>query len=464
MPVKLFFCYAHEDRNYLNKLKKHLTPLLRENLISTWHDVDISPGVEWEKEINKHLNTAKIILLLVSPDFMVSEYCYSKEMLRAMERHDQGEARVVPISLRPTHWKGAPFGKLQALPTDAKPVTDPTWHNLDIALFNVAEGIRKVVEEISRQSPPQKLHHSSRSKGTQSDQDTKGVTLSTTSPPLSHPSASIVPEEMVSQLPVSQEPTFTTYEEVRKANAPNFLKEQKADTSTAQMNEFVAQQHAFDLALRSSIPGTSLGYVQAKNKEEINRVLSSLAKHLKACNLWWFEDNTAANSADPIKNLSEDIWLIDTHECDIVDLWIYRHPTEERQYVIVHLAPRPMFGIYDYNLGNTDTSTEVADYNVEEAAYFRGIYVTRGEYDDGYALIEGKVVKLKGAEIRTRNLKDNFLVLAPKMSIYNLYNHATYNKQIKEVYNALLAAGKITPSILTPLEYLKRPSWMSAWD
>jgi hypothetical protein len=105
------------------------------------------------------------------------------------------------------------------------------------------------------------------------------------------------------------------------------------------MNEFVAQQRAFDLALRSSIPGTSRGYVQAKNKEELNRVLSSLAKHLKACDLWWFEDNTAANSAYPIKKLSEDIWLIDTHECDIVDLWIYRHLTEERQYVIVHLAP-----------------------------------------------------------------------------------------------------------------------------
>ena len=85
-----------------------------------WHDRNISAGTEWEREINKHLNEADIILLLISPDFIASDYCYSKEMKWAMDRHERGEARVIPIILRPVdNWKGAPFGKLQALPKDS---------------------------------------------------------------------------------------------------------------------------------------------------------------------------------------------------------------------------------------------------------------------------------------------------------------------------------------------------------
>jgi hypothetical protein len=152
MPVEIFFCYAHEDKKYLKKLKKHLTPLQRENLIRIWHDVNISPGAEWEEEIYKHLNMAHIILLLISPDFMASEYCYSKEMLRAMARHNQGEAQVIPILLRPTHWKGAPFGKLQALPTNAKPITDPSWVTQDRAFVNVVTGILMAIEQLPMRS------------------------------------------------------------------------------------------------------------------------------------------------------------------------------------------------------------------------------------------------------------------------------------------------------------------------
>src|SRR6266567_4739155 len=142
MPVKIFFCYAHEDEQLLNKLKNHLFPLKRAGIIDVWHDREISAGTEWEREIDKHLNSAQIILLMVSPDFMDSDYCYSIEMKRAMERHERGEARVIPVILRPVYWQGAPFGKLQALPTDAKPIT--SWANKDEALFDVAEGIRLV--------------------------------------------------------------------------------------------------------------------------------------------------------------------------------------------------------------------------------------------------------------------------------------------------------------------------------
>src|SRR6266702_3671187 len=122
MPVKLFLCHAHEDEPLLDKLKSHLSPLRRQGLIQMWHDRDISAGTEWEQEISKHLNGAQIILLMVSPNFMDSDYCYGIEAKQAMERHERGEAQVIPIILRPCLWHDALFAKLQALPTDDKPI------------------------------------------------------------------------------------------------------------------------------------------------------------------------------------------------------------------------------------------------------------------------------------------------------------------------------------------------------
>ena len=145
--VKIFFCYAREDERLMNKLKKHLKPLQHEGLIDVWHDRDISAGLDWEHEIKQHLDEAQIILLLVSPDFMASDYCYSKEMKQALERHKRGEAYVIPIILRHVDWQRAPFGKLQSLPTDGKPVK--SWQDQDKAFLTVEEGILKAVEQLN---------------------------------------------------------------------------------------------------------------------------------------------------------------------------------------------------------------------------------------------------------------------------------------------------------------------------
>ncbi len=148
MPITIFFCYARKDETLLNKLKTHLSPLRRQGLIDVWYDRDISAGTEWEQEIKKHLNSAQIVLLLVSPDFMDSDYCYSVEMKRALERHARGETQVIPIILRSVYWQGV-FGNLQALPTDGKPVKGPHWHDLDTALNDVTKGILKVVKQLT---------------------------------------------------------------------------------------------------------------------------------------------------------------------------------------------------------------------------------------------------------------------------------------------------------------------------
>jgi hypothetical protein len=149
MPsIEVFCCYARRDKPHLDDLKTHLIVLQRQGLITIWNDTDISPGSNWEEEVEKHLNTAHIILLLISADFIASEYCYSKEMKRAIERHEQGEARVIPVILRPGYWEGAPFTILQALPSGMKPIISSSWHSVDEALLDVVKGVRKAIESI----------------------------------------------------------------------------------------------------------------------------------------------------------------------------------------------------------------------------------------------------------------------------------------------------------------------------
>lgn len=144
--MDVFFSYSHQDEGLRNELEKHLSVLRRQGVIDIWTDHRIGPGEEIGGEIDRHLESADIILLLVSPDFLNSDYCYDIEMKRAMERHERGEARVVPVILRPCDWQSAPFGGLKALPADGKPVTK--HQNLDDAFVVVARALRGMAEQL----------------------------------------------------------------------------------------------------------------------------------------------------------------------------------------------------------------------------------------------------------------------------------------------------------------------------
>lgn len=142
-PVSVFVSYSHADDKLRKELGKHLSVLHRQGLIAAWHDRMIGAGSEWAGVIDDHLEQSRIILLLVSSDFINSEYCYDIEMKRALERHERRDALVIPVILRPVALRGTPFAKLQALPTDAKAVTD--WPNQDSAFVDVVEGLRDAV-------------------------------------------------------------------------------------------------------------------------------------------------------------------------------------------------------------------------------------------------------------------------------------------------------------------------------
>jgi TIR domain len=149
-PLEVFCCYAREDQDMLRQLKKHLAPLVREGQITIWSDIDLNAGVEWEKELHQHLESADIILLLISPDFMDSDYCYSTEMGRAIARHNEGSAQVIPVLLRSTFWLNAPFAKFQMVPTDAKPIT--SWLNRDDAFHDITVQVHQVISKLQTKS------------------------------------------------------------------------------------------------------------------------------------------------------------------------------------------------------------------------------------------------------------------------------------------------------------------------
>lgn len=147
--IKLFYCYARKDKPLRDELEIHLSWLKRRYQLTDWYDREILPGEEWEQAIDKNLNTAHLIILLISPDFMASDYCFGKEMRRALERHKEGICRVIPIILRPTYWEDAPFSSIQLLPTNAKPIT--SWPNPDEAFQDVVTEISRTIKDLLKE-------------------------------------------------------------------------------------------------------------------------------------------------------------------------------------------------------------------------------------------------------------------------------------------------------------------------
>ena len=142
--LKIFMSYSHTDEAMKNELDKSLIMLKRSDKIEVWQDRELAAGQEWDQTIKDEISRADIILLLISVDFNNSQYIWDKELAVAMQRHEKGEARVIPIILRQCEWRDMPYGKLQALPTGAKPVQQ--FVLADDAYTDIAKEIRRVVE------------------------------------------------------------------------------------------------------------------------------------------------------------------------------------------------------------------------------------------------------------------------------------------------------------------------------
>ena len=141
--MRVFLSYSHNDGEALRRLRTHLAPLRRQGHIDAWYDREILAGDELDAEVAEELESCQLFLLLVSPDFLASDYCYEREMNRALERHEIGEARVVPIIIEPCDWRSSPLGRLKALPNDGVPVSE--WPNQNSAYLDMVNELRRIV-------------------------------------------------------------------------------------------------------------------------------------------------------------------------------------------------------------------------------------------------------------------------------------------------------------------------------
>ena len=156
-PINVFYSYSHKDEDLRLELEAHLAALRRSGLISEWHDRKIEPGQQWRNQIDQNLDSAQLILFLISADFINSGYCMDVEVARALERHKKNEAVIVPVIVRPVLWQSIPWlHELQALPKDALPIIQ--WSPRDLAYVSVCEGILKLLH---RPAPAAPRHGSS---------------------------------------------------------------------------------------------------------------------------------------------------------------------------------------------------------------------------------------------------------------------------------------------------------------
>lgn len=148
VPIKIFVSYAHADEDLRKRLDIHLALVHRHPAVTIWNDRGINPGEEWDQEIRNELDDADIIVLLVSPHFLASEYIYQVELKEALDKHTRREAVVVPVLVRRCHWEMTDLSRLQALPRNAEPVTQ--WDDEDEAWYNVVQGLQKVILNVQQ--------------------------------------------------------------------------------------------------------------------------------------------------------------------------------------------------------------------------------------------------------------------------------------------------------------------------
>jgi hypothetical protein len=149
--VKVFISYSRADERFKTALDKHLSSLKRSGLVSVWHDGMIEAGGSWSDVIVRELESANMILLLISADFIASEYCWSLELRRALERRASGVAEVVPIIVRPADWENTPVAELQVLPANGIPISSSA--DQDFAYLDVVRGLRRVAERMVNNGP-----------------------------------------------------------------------------------------------------------------------------------------------------------------------------------------------------------------------------------------------------------------------------------------------------------------------
>ncbi len=172
---KIFVSYSRKDVEYLNEFIVHLSGLERNDKIELWTDQEIVASTVWEKELKNRLESADIIIFLVSPDFIASDYIYDVEISKAIERHNKGEVAIVPVIIRPCDYSSTPLTKFQALPKNAEPIS--SWKLRDEAWMDVVNGLKRTIDAIGAPSHQSNTHAESTNKVNESNNNIDAIKM-----------------------------------------------------------------------------------------------------------------------------------------------------------------------------------------------------------------------------------------------------------------------------------------------
>ena len=148
--INIFISYAYQDEKLEQQLYKHLRPLVRNGVIRTWDARQIQAGTERNEELIENFNQADIILCLISPDFIDSDYCYLFQGQTALQRQKEGKVRVIPILLRSAAWKSTIFGTFQIIPRNGDPIA--IQRSRDHIFAEIADEIAIVAKNFHRKT------------------------------------------------------------------------------------------------------------------------------------------------------------------------------------------------------------------------------------------------------------------------------------------------------------------------
>ena len=246
--ISIFLCCAYDaykDQKLLDELVKHLSSLKKQGRIFYWYGRMIGPGKETIHEIDYHLDTADIILLMVSPDFISSDYC-DNQVKRALERQRVGAVIIVPIILRPSNWKDTLFGMLQPLPAQGKPIT--TWSNRDEALLDVTSGIRQIIDELA--APTSIIEH----------QPSEEKQVIDESHPVRFPHVTLIDASLDSQDSPYEQSMENEKKKIRLINNPVEQKNEQLD-----IERVIEQDHIYYHSYKYRFPTIDFKFVNTGN-------------------------------------------------------------------------------------------------------------------------------------------------------------------------------------------------------
>lgn len=375
----VFISYSHKDRRYLDRLQIHLRPYEREGLVDRWDDTRLQSGANWREEIANAIEHARLAILLVSADFLASDFIATNELPPLLESAQARGTKILPVIVGPSSFKNSAISQFQAVNDPSKPLAALPTHKRDEIWVKLAEDVADVLREAA-QAPT-------------SSNDTKK-----TSSPIRDP------DEMQE---AAERALWVQAERERAAwfrDALDFLARRLARTfpGTSGLRIFHGQQALSRLARLLEDPLT-------------------LSHHDDNAPLWWWRGTMdmyidhfeVINSQELRCLIGHDELLIDT-------IAVHRSPTADyRSFVYLATCPDQPTGVYPTSASKIERDLALNGYSREDLGHWNGRYISREEYDDGYAEIDGQIVSLNDAELRRRFLTPYNLFITSQTSVLN---------------------------------------------